>query len=342
MTQKIALGLTVVVLLMIGAAGLLSMDKTSNDEAEMLLPGLKAQLANLDRVEIVTRDETVTLAANDGQWTIVERDNYPAKRDTLVDMVNQLAQAKLLEQKTSRPENYARLGVVDLEDPASEAVQLSLSAGESEFTTLLGNAASGRSGRYTRIGEQTWLTDTIDVEKLPTAWLEPVIINVESKDVTHVVLQNKESELSFQRNAEDAFDFAQLPPDRALKYPSITGEPARALVNVRLEDVASHDTKRWQDAASANFTLRDGREIRVQAAQYGEGNWLHFNIGPEPETSETETAVEITVDITTTAPDLTAWDYRVSSYIFDDFVKSLEDLLAEIETENPDPINSVE
>lgn len=211
MTQKIALGLTVVVLLMIGAAALLSMDKTSNDEAEMLLPGLKAQLANLDRVEIVTRDETVTLAANDGQWTIVERDNYPAKRDTLVDMVNQLAQAKLLEQKTSRPENYARLGVVDLEDPASEAVQLSLSAGESEFTTLLGNAASGRSGRYTRIGEQTWLTDTIDVEKLPTAWLEPVIINVESKDVTHVVLQNKESELSFQRNAEDAFDFAQLP-----------------------------------------------------------------------------------------------------------------------------------
>jgi hypothetical protein len=346
MTQKIVLALTFAVLVMIGAAVLLSTDESNNDEMKMLLPGLKAALADLDQIEIVTRDDTVTLVVIDAQWSVVERDNYPAKRETLSAMANQVAKAKLLERKTSRAENYARLGLVDLEDPASEAVQLSLRAGETEFTTLLGNNASGRTGRYARDGEQTWLTDAIDVEKLPTAWLEPVIINVESADVTRVVLEDQSGELVFERNAEGEFDFGQLPPDRELKYPSITGEPARALVNVRLEDVAAHDSQRWQDAASANFTLQDGREIRVQAAKYGEGNWLNFNVGPVPETAETETGeetsdadlseIDTAVAITSAVPDLSVWDYRVSSYIFDDFVKSLEDLLAEQKTEELD------
>jgi len=346
MTQKIVLVLTFAVLVMMGAAVLLSTEESNNDGMKMLLPGLKAALADLDQIEIVTRDDTVTLVAIDGQWSVVERNNYPAKRDTLSAMANQVAKAKLLEQKTARPENYARLGLVDLEDPASEAVQLSLRAGETEFTTLLGNNASGRTGRYARDGEQTWLTDAIDVEKLPTAWLEPVIINVESADVTRVVLEDQSGELVFERNAEGEFDFGQLPPDRELKYPSITGEPARALVNVRLEDVAAHDSQRWQDAASANFTLQDGREIRVQAAKYGEGNWLNFNVGPVPETAETETGeetsdadlseIDTAVAITSAVPDLSVWDYRVSSYIFDDFVKSLEDLLAEQKTEELD------
>ena len=357
MSQKIVLVLTIAVLVMIGAAVLLSTDEGNNDEMKMLLPGLKAQLANLDRVEIVTRDEAVTLAAIDGLWSVVERNNYPAKRETLSAMANQVAKAKLLEQKTSRPENYARLGLVDLEDPASEAVQLSLRAGETEFTTLLGNNASGRTGRYARDDEQTWLTDAIDVEKLPAAWLEPVIINVESADVARVVLKGEGGELTFERNAQGEFDFGQLPPDRELKYPAITGEPARALVNVRLEDVSAHEDKRWQDVASANFTLLDGREIRVQVAKYDEGNWLNFSVGPALESAETESAetgigeetsdadsseTKTVVAITTAVPDLSVWDYRVSSYVFDDFVKSLDDILEEQQTEDSDAIDLVE
>jgi hypothetical protein len=84
----------------------------------------------------------------------------------------------------------------------------------------------------------------------------------------------------------------------------------------------------------------------VQAAKYGEGNWLNFNVGPVPETAETETGeetsdadlseIDTAVAITSAVPDLSVWDYRVSSYIFDDFVKSLEDLLAEQKTEELD------
>ena len=89
--------------------------------------------------------------------------------------------------------------------------------------------------------------------------------------------------------------------------------------------------------------LRNGREIRVQAAKYVEGNWLHFTLGPEPETGKTETGdadsseIATAVAVTSAVPDLSAWDYRVSSYIFDDFVKSLDDLLAEQKTEEPTP-----
>ena len=71
-----------------------------------------------------------------------------------------------------------------------------------------------------------------------------------------------------------------------------------------------------------------------------------------PETAETQAGEEISdvdssetdtpVVITAVVPDLSVWDYRVSSYIFDDFVKSLEDLLAEQKTEESDAIDPVE
>ena len=150
--------------------------------------------------------------------------------------------------------------------------------------------------------------------------------------------------MTFQRGEDGEFSFQEMPDDRTLKYPSIVNEPARALVKVRLEDVVLHVPERWQGPNRALFTLKNGTVVTVQGVieevaeegaeeggseEEGEKNhWIHFGVS----TSESDT---------TEYGDLSAWDYKVTSYIFDDFVKTMEDVLAE-ETSEDDAETSTE
>ncbi|HAK50520.1 MAG TPA: hypothetical protein DCM54_01260 [Gammaproteobacteria bacterium] len=324
MNQKVLIILGLIVVAMAALVALLSMDGTTEEEPTLLLPGLKQKLTDIDRVEIETASGSVTLTARDGDWLVDQKDNYRAKRKELSEMVSELASAKLEEKKTSRSENYPRLGVSSLDEEDSEATRVAFHAGEQVFTVWLGNSSQGRDGRFARIENQVWLTDEVSIEKDAAGWLEPVIIDVDAEEIARVELGT----LVFERGEEGDFEFLQLPDDRELKYPSITNEPARALTTVRLEDVARHDPERWEGANQAKFFTKDQTQVSVQAIQRGEGNWLHFNVG---ESNVEESSVES--ESTRFASDLSAWDYRVSSYIYDDFVKSLDDLLAEEEEE---------
>ena len=309
MNQKALLVLGFIVVAMAGLVGLLSMERTDEEEPTLLLPGLKQKLAQVEKIEIATANGSVTLTASSGDWLVEQKDNYRAKRQELSEMVSELAKAELKEKKTSRPENFARLGVSSLEAEDSEAIRVTLHAGAEEFGILLGNSSQGRDGRFARIENQVWLTDEISIEKDATGWLEPIIIDVDAEEVSRVEIGS----LVFERSEEGDFEFFQVPKNRKLKYPSIVNEPARALTKVRLEDVAHHRIEKWDGAGEAKFLMTDQTQVSVLAIQQGEENWLHFSEGESDRF----------------ASDLSEWDYRVSSYVYDDFVKSLEDLLAE-------------
>ena len=95
----------------------------------------------------------------------------PADTSELSELVNQLGKALLLEKKTSRPENFARLGVDDIEQddseapqvpdseasqvdgseatqvPDSEAILVTLTVGDEQYTVLVGDTSSARRGK---------------------------------------------------------------------------------------------------------------------------------------------------------------------------------------------------
>ena len=110
MNQKALLVLGFIVVAMAGLVGLLSLDRTDEEEPTLLLPGLKQKMAQVEKIEIVTADGSVTLMASSGDWLVEQKDNYRAKRQELSEMVSELAKAELKEKKTSRSENFARLG----------------------------------------------------------------------------------------------------------------------------------------------------------------------------------------------------------------------------------------
>ena len=323
MNQKVVLILVIIIAVMGAIAMFVAKDEPAANGPVALFPGIN--IAELDQIEMKSRGNTVTLALEDSQWRVQEKAGYPADTSDLSELVNQLGKAKLQEKKTSRPENFARLGVDDIEQADSEAILVTLTVGDEQYTVLVGDTSSARRGSYIRKpgDDQVWLIDkSLVIDKESSDWVEPIIIDVEAEDVSDVKFLNAGYELTFLRGEDGEFSFQELPADRTLKYPTIINEPARALVKVRLEDVELHDPERWQEPNTALFTLKNGTVVTVQgvteegAEEDEKNHWIHFSVSP----SEGDT---------TEYGDLGAWDYRVTSYIFDDFVKTMEDVLAE-------------
>jgi hypothetical protein len=100
------------------------------------------------RLRLQSSAETVTLARTDAGWGVEERSGYPADFSQLETLLEALANARLLEQKTAKPEFFERLGLVDIEQPGSEAVQLEIwNADEQPFVrVLLGKTAEVATG----------------------------------------------------------------------------------------------------------------------------------------------------------------------------------------------------
>lgn len=357
MNQKFVLMLAVVVVAMTVIAFVMSGDDSTSMDTAKLFPDIN--LMAVSKVEVVSADAAVTIHLVDGQWRVAEKSNYQAERKKLSQLVSGIGNTELSERKTTKPENFARLGVADLEstdlesadlesadlestDPentlgntlenilentlenkGSEVTKLTLTSQDSAFSVLIGDESSARKGTFVREpGEnQVWLTSqSLNVEKLAEDWLDPIIIDVEAEDISSVVMQSGEGRLAFLRGEDGEFTLQDLPEGRSLKYPSIVGEPARALVKVRLEDVELHDAGRWQGASVATFGLKNSTEIVVQAIQLDEDNWVHFSVNRDEN------------DIREYG-DIGLWDYLVVSYVFDDFVKTLDDVLAEPEPE---------
>ena len=328
MNQKVVLILVIIIAVMGAVAMFVAKDEPAANGPVALFPGIN--IAELDQIEMKSRGNTVTLVLKDSQWRVQEKAGYPADTSDLSELVNQLGKAKLQEKKTSRPENFARLGVDDIEQADSEAILVTLTVGDEQYAVLVGDTSSARRGSYIRKpgDDQVWLIDkSLVIDKESSDWVEPVIIDVAAEDVSYVKFLTSGNELTFLRGEDGEFSFQEMPADRTLKYPTIINEPARALVKVRLEDVELHDPERWQGPDTALFTLKNGTVVTVQgvteegAEEDEKNHWIHFSVSP----SEGDT---------TEYGDLGSWDYRVTSYIFDDFVKTMEDVLAEETSED--------
>ena len=299
----------------------------SNKEIEsqdsLLLPRLKENLALLTRVEIKSSSNLFTLLKEEGGWVLAEKDAYPVDFQGLSILLKGLAGARLIEKKTSKPENFGSLKLMDISNEDSESILVTGFAPDYEFAVLVGKQALGREGQFIRMSghNQAWLIDEeFEISGDVTTWLDPIIINVDSEQVVRVEQFDPQGSLQFaiERSAgieaqdgEPVFTLSDIPSGSSLKYPSITDELARSLVNVRFTDVSLHQPSRWQSPARMQFSLVDGGAIAVAAEKIDGTNWLHLTV------SDTSEGKENTA----------SWDYEVSSYVFEDYTKELDDLL---------------
>ena len=166
-----------------------------------------------------------------------------------------------------------------------------------------------------------------------------------------------------------------LPADKKLKYETVANDLGRSLVNVRLKDVQKADGFDFSGGGEARYWCRNGLEISVLTKEKDGQYYLGFSVEagePDPQSSpeedsadqepaEDESADEEQADANSSdekAPAsamesdhatlaeeveklnmaLSSWVFEVTQYAFDDFTKTLDDLVEE----EKEPVDSTD
>ena len=290
----------------------------------------------MERIEIYALgDEASTLAIsrNDQVWVLENRSGYPIDFEELLEFLDKLASAELIEEKTAKAELLGRLGLAASGEDDAVGVAVRIGAKDLSFELIVGHESNSGRGSFVRYpgSDQAYLaSEVIEVSTDAVEWLDPVVINIDSNRVlrVEVLAEVMQSALPLvaQRNAESGdIELQGIPLDADLKYPSVADGLARMLVNLRFEDVEPYDSERWSGAGLTTVTLDSGEVLEVRTIETTGEYWLHllqqYQQHQPPQLQEPAYA------------GIDKWQYKVSQYVFNEFNKTMTDMLKSPEPE---------
>lgn len=230
-----------------------------------LFDGLAGQLSSVTTIEMKDDKRTLTFRRANGQspWTVADRFDYPAV-DRVGNILVTLASMSILEEKTSKPERYSRIGV---EDPSvagstGRLVTVKNAGGASLVSLIVGttgeagapSAGADKSSLHVRrSGEAAsyLVSGSLQPDTDPMSWIERTILQLERNRVKSVTVTRlddplfsaedpaKTNVLDLFRDSEKDVNFKVkgLPPGRTLKYEGAGDQPATVLGYLYIEDV---------------------------------------------------------------------------------------------------------
>jgi hypothetical protein len=320
--------LAAVVIVLFGV--LFALNSGDRDEppegSDLLFPELKARLNDINTVTVTDADGTITLrrqsnnegdnegASGTGRWIVPEHGGYVANTASLRQLLLALADATKLEQKTSDPERYARLGVGDPREDDGKGVLIAAQGNDAAISVILGNTAQ-REFRYARIPEQpeSWLIDRNPVIPEDSGgWLLSDIVDIDAARIESAAIRHSDGEvIGIRKAAPEDINFAveNIPEGRELSYPSVANAIAGVLGNLTLEDVRTAGETDEEASATAEFRTFDGLDIRVSVYSQNAGNgeatdgeaeeeqhWITLNASGSPVNAQEEQPPEADAD----------------------------------------------
>jgi len=298
-----------------------------NTENALLFPDLKAQINDISSLRIRNNSETVTVEKTGDFWAVRERSGYAADVGNLRSVLLTLADAKIIEHKTSKADKYHLIGVDDPAGEGSEAVKLSINGDSFEYVVILGKTAQS-SYRYARVnGEvQSLLIDkSPDIPDDAGGWLVPDIVDISADRVQRVSTTHADGEeLVIEKASEDAdgFDVLNIPDGRELTYAGVANGIADTLVDLSLENVRQAPAEEIAPGTTTIFQTFDGLRIEIGIFEDGDSSWiaLHASAGDAAETDVQEEAARINDRVSN-------WQYAIPDYKLNLLKRRIEDLL---------------
>jgi len=316
-------------------------------ESAPLLPGFAEQANTIDwlRVTGAGGEVVATLERGAERWTVVEAGGYAADWGVLRPLLAGLADARVVEPKTSNPEYYDRLGVEDVAADDAQGVQIEFRAESGLPALILGNAAQGRNGQYARLAGEAGsvlIDRDLDVPKQRENWLDRAIVDVAEGEVVEVGIVHADGDTVLARkvSADDA-DFVLegvaegFEPRSAWTVNSLAG----GLSSLRLDAVAPEEEIDWTGASRFRVLTADGLNVEAElvAAPSGEdggtsARWLRLSAGlyttgldTGVEAGEDDAAVRERADAINRR--VAGWAYRVPDYKASTMDKRMADLV---------------
>lgn len=238
----------------------------SEAASETVVPGLETQLNAVTAVRVRGVDDQVlvTLVRDADGWTVQER-GWPADVPKLREYLLKLAQARRVEEKTSNPALYDRLGVEPLDAPQAYGVLLELDGIEPPVRLLIGRNVQRGSGNYVRFADQpqSWEASAdLAVERNPANWLLRDLTDVPATRIERVEVQPSEGPaIRIERapaGATGDFIVANLPKGREAVSEFIADATAGMLSGLRFDDLVDNAEPPASGLTQATFTTDDG------------------------------------------------------------------------------------
>ena len=340
----------VVAALIIALVAMEAGERNGGSTGGELLPGMKERINDIDNVTVTYPGggEVATIRRQDGGWVLEERNAYAADVAALRKLLLAMADATILEQKTSDPERYERLGVQDPEAEGSEGIRVVASGSGYSAGLIIGNSAGPNSRYARRDGEAaSWL---VNADPAPpatlAAWLQRELFDVDANRVRSAEIAHADGEtVRIAKESQDDAGFAVLdiPAGRELSYPTVANSIGGALNDLQLEDV--RPAEGGEAVFTTTFETFDGLTVVARGYEVEDGYWMSFEASapapPAPDEDEGADSGEDEQPEASTAarpadPDSDAahinervadWQFRIPDYKADQFSRRWSDLL---------------
>lgn len=331
-----------IVFLLLGAATyfLSSAKQSINSSGSIglpILPDLLETLNDIDELTIVGAGDQVmsTLSRNESGWVVKQRNQYPADISKIRASILSLAEAKIIEQKTSNADLYAKLGVEEVTNKDAQGIKVIVRLGDQVKELVVGNPGPQiNKSRYARLANDdvSWLVDRkIDLKHEADYWLRKDILSVEPAEVSAVsiVLQDgSKLNISNSDEEENIFVVSNLSNPDSQVVDAELHQVTNALSSLQLLDVA--DNNKFADLEATMhivYLLKNGVHIGLTAYELNAEHFvsLDVRVSQEVDSANKETGSAY-VDKLQKAT--SGWIYKIPNVTYDSMYKREEDVLA--------------
>jgi hypothetical protein len=279
MNQKTLIGLAVAALVAILIAVVVNHSNQPRSEsggeapAAYLVPELKDHVNDVDKVVITGAESkpVATLTRGANGWSIAEKNGFAADTGKLREFILKLADAKLLEQKTSSKDKYAMLGVEDVSGKDAKSVEVELGGLAKPVKLVIGNSNQHGGTFVRRAGEaESWLASgSLAPDRKTENWLRKDLADIAATRVSSVEItrpDGKAVHLAKAAEGDANFKLADVPKGREAGSDYTINGPASALAGLKFEDaVPAKDAPPAEKPLKARFATFDGLVVEVTA-----------------------------------------------------------------------------
>ncbi len=297
--------------------------ESPSEAGELVLPGLESSINAITEVRIRKGDGTrTTLTKGATDWIIGER-GFPADSSRVRKLLLDLADLKVIEEKTSDPASYPEIGVEEVTSAQSSGTLIDLVEPGKTVSLIIGKP-SGMQSSYVRVegAKQSLLASPqVIPEADPRRWLDSSVIDLPETRVEQVRVQPASGPAyTVLRGSAEQLDFTvpDLPKGRKLSSVSAANAVAGALSSLTLEDVH----KAGGSGASpvhATFQTFDG--LTIDVAGRADGNSRYITLSAKSTSKATEDEAQAL------NARFVGWEIEILGYRYDSLFQPLEGLL---------------
>jgi hypothetical protein len=333
---------------------------TTSTESTLLYPELKAQADSVQAIRIYKAGDTraLELIRDGANWTVTERNGYPAAGVKARRLVQALSEAKVLEEKTEDPAKYASLSVEDVKTADAKGVRIELEGPKTPVNLIVGkDGPAGKSSYVRRVDDKrSWLVNTqLSASPEIGDWLEKEVINISADRIqsANVSIEGQKPYTAAKSSRTDAdFKVEPLPKGKELSSASAANSAATALMGLTLDDVQPKTAVvSGKPAAQATYKTFDGLVAQLEGYKKDDKRYITLATSYDAQLAErfklktaadekaktdgeagdqsksAPTTPNVEEEAKTTQTKLANWAYEIPEYKFDAIFRPIDEML---------------